>query len=229
MLAAPAAVLLASASTPANDTLIAKGIPIGPPLRETRVDVGDLGADLNLGAKAFSPAPSPASGSPPLVPPESGPMREDLTPPAPLPPLPGFATPDMGAPTASEGFAPSGGDVPIILEARKPLGPDVPQVTNPYPGRRSHTPALAQRMNNCAASHHGPRSAGMLRHLAPFWWRQNTAEMVRRSSFGGVLPRGRTASINGSHTAQAASVKTWFSRSSAMPHMSRRNPSSNRA
>ena len=59
--------------------------------------------------------------------------RESLTPPAPLPPLPGFGTPDMSDPTASEGFTPSGGDVPIILEARKPLGPDVLRVNGRYP------------------------------------------------------------------------------------------------
>ena len=34
--------------------------------------------------------------------------------------------------------------------------------------RRSQTPRFAQRMNNCAASHHGPNSEGMLRHFAPF-------------------------------------------------------------
>jgi hypothetical protein len=44
----------------------------------------------------------------------------------------------------------------------------------------------------------------MLRHFAPFWCRQKIAEIVRRSSFGGVLPRGRTCSISGSHTAHAA-------------------------
>jgi hypothetical protein len=33
------------------------------------------------------------------------------------------------------------------------------------------------------------------------------AEIVRRRSRGGVSPRGRTPSISGSHTAQAASVK----------------------
>lgn len=38
-------------------------------------------------------------------------------------------------------------------------------------------------------------------------WCQNTAEIVRRRSFGGVLPRGRTASINGSQTAQTSFVK----------------------
>ena len=59
--------------------------------------------------------------------------QESLTPPAPLPPLPGFKTPDISDPTASEGFAPSGGDVPIILEARKPLGPDVLRVGGRYP------------------------------------------------------------------------------------------------
>jgi hypothetical protein len=63
-------------------------------------------------------------------------------------------------------------------------------------------------MNNCAANHHGPNSAGMLRHFAPFWCRQKIAEMVRRNSFGGVFPRGRTASISASQTAHAASVKT---------------------
>ena len=56
-------------------------------------------------------------------------------------------------------------------------------------------------------SHQGPSSAGMPRHLAPFWCRQKMAEIVRRNSFGGVLPRGRTSSISGSQTAHAASVK----------------------
>jgi hypothetical protein len=46
----------------------------------------------------------------------------------------------------------------------------------------------------------------MPRHLAPFWCRQKIAAIVRRRSYGGVLPRGRTSSIRGSHTAQAASV-----------------------
>jgi len=65
----------------------------------------------------------------------------------------------------------------------------------------------APRMKSCAASHHGPNSVGILRHFAPFWCRQKIAEIVRRNSFGGVLPRGRTCSINGSQTAHAASVK----------------------
>ncbi len=147
VLAAPAAaaVVLLAPTSIGKDTLTAKGIPIGPPLREPRVDVGDLGGDLNLGANAFTPVSSPASGSPPLVPPETGPMqeslpiatadgrRESLTPPAPLPPLPGFGTPDMSGPTKPEGFTPSGGDVPIILEARKPPGPDVLRVGGRYP------------------------------------------------------------------------------------------------
>ena len=85
--------------------------------------------------------------------------------------------------------------------------------------RRSQTPCLAQRMNNCAASHHGPSSAGMLRHLAPFWCRQKIAEMVRRSSFGGVFPCGRTSSISGSQTAYAASVKTPHPFPSVMPRI----------
>ena len=46
--------------------------------------------------------------------------------------------------------------------------------------RRSQTPCFAQRMNNCAASHHGPSSAGMLRHFAPFWCRQKIAEIFWR-------------------------------------------------
>jgi hypothetical protein len=65
-----------------------------------------------------------------------------------------------------------------------------------------------------------PRGAELgldVRHLAPFWCRQNIAEIVRRSSFGGVLPRGRTASINGSHTAQAASEKIWLPLPFVMP------------
>jgi hypothetical protein len=52
-------------------------------------------------------------------------------------------------------------------------------------------------MNNCAACHQGPSSAGIARRVAPFRWRQKMAAMVRRSSFGGVWPRGRTASIPG--------------------------------
>ena len=86
--------------------------------------------------------------------------------------------------------------------------------------RRSQTPCFAQRMKSCAASHHGPNSAGMLRHFAPFWCRQKIAEIVRRNSFGGVLPRGRTCSISGSQTAHAASVKISPPLLSAMPQIS---------
>src|SRR3954462_5165640 len=46
----------------------------------------------------------------------------------------------------------------------------------------------------------------MARHLAPFSCRQTIAEMVRRRSFGCVLPLGRHASTNGSKLVQCASV-----------------------
>src|SRR3954447_19753792 len=45
----------------------------------------------------------------------------------------------------------------------------------------------------------------MARHLAPFSWRQRMAEIVRRRSWGGVLPLGRHASISGSSLIQYAS------------------------
>src|SRR6185312_3083955 len=51
-----------------------------------------------------------------------------------------------------------------------------------------------------------PRSAGMARHLAPFSCRQTIAEIVRRRSWGGVLPLGRHASISGSRSIHAPSV-----------------------
>src|SRR3954462_834164 len=60
-------------------------------------------------------------------------------------------------------------------------------------------------MKVCAARDQGPSSAGMARHLAPFSWRQRMAEMVRRRSFGCVLPLGRHASTNGSKFAHGAS------------------------
>src|SRR5215210_6756360 len=60
-------------------------------------------------------------------------------------------------------------------------------------------------MNICAARDQGPRSAGMARHLAPFSCRQRMAEIVRRRSFGAVLPLGRHASISGSSLIQCAS------------------------
>ena len=59
----------------------------------------------------------------------------------------------------------------------------------------------------------------MLRHFAPFWCRQKIAEIVRRNSFGGVLPRGRTCSISGSQTAHAASVKISHPFPSAIPQI----------
>src|SRR3954463_5898993 len=60
-------------------------------------------------------------------------------------------------------------------------------------------------MNICAAGDQGPSSGGMARHLAPFSWRQRMAEMVRRRSFGCVLPLGRHASTNGSKFVHCAS------------------------
>src|SRR5204863_5277110 len=45
----------------------------------------------------------------------------------------------------------------------------------------------------------------MARHLAPFSCRQTMAEIVRRRSWGGVLPLGRHASISGSRLIQCAS------------------------
>src|SRR4051794_14044428 len=71
--------------------------------------------------------------------------------------------------------------------------------------RRSQTPRRAQRRKVWAARDHGPRSAGMARHLAPFWCRQTIADSVRRRSFGCVLPLGRHASISGSKLIQCAS------------------------
>src|SRR3954466_14647531 len=46
----------------------------------------------------------------------------------------------------------------------------------------------------------------MARHLAPFSCRQRMAEIVRRRSWGGVLPLGRHASISGSRSIHAPSV-----------------------
>ena len=78
---------------------------------------------------------------------------------------------------------------------------------------RSHTPSRAQRMNVCAAIHHGPSSAGMARHFAPFRQRQTMASTVRRRFEGGTLACGRQASTRGASTAHCASVST-------MPHPS---------
>src|SRR4051812_18246127 len=46
----------------------------------------------------------------------------------------------------------------------------------------------------------------MARHLAPFSCRQTMAEIVRRRSWGGVLPLGRHASISGSSLIHCVSV-----------------------
>src|SRR4051812_30549276 len=61
----------------------------------------------------------------------------------------------------------------------------------------------------------------MARHFAPFSCRQRMAEIVRRRSFGAVLPLGRHASTSGSSLIQCASV------SIAPPHARRaKRPSS---
>jgi len=81
--------------------------------------------------------------------------------------------------------------------------------------RRSHTPSLAQRMKIWAAFHHGPSSAGMARHFAPFVQRQMIASTVRRRSEGGTLAWGRQASTRGSNSAHCASVSTTMPQPSA--------------
>ena len=58
--------------------------------------------------------------------------------------------------------------------------------------RRPHTPRQAQRMKVCAAIHHGPRSAGSIRHPAPLSWRQRIAPAVRRRCRDATLARGAT-------------------------------------
>ncbi len=55
---------------------------------------------------------------------------------------------------------------------------------------RSHTPSLDQRLKVCAAIHHGPCSAGRLRHLAPLSCRHRIAPTVRRNSRGGTWRAG---------------------------------------
>ena len=67
-------------------------------------------------------------------------------------------------------------------------------------------PSFDQRMKSWAALHHGPSSAGIARHLAPFRCRRTIAPIVRRSSRGGVLPLGRHASTSGSSAAHSPSV-----------------------
>src|SRR3954451_7571636 len=62
-------------------------------------------------------------------------------------------------------------------------------------------------MKVCAARDQAPSPAGMARHLAPFACRQTRAEIVRRRSWGGVLPLGRHVSISGSRSIHAPSVR----------------------
>ena len=65
----------------------------------------------------------------------------------------------------------------MLVPSRK-LMPSVMSRCWTRSSRRSQTPCFAQRMKSCAASHHGPNSAGMLRHFAPFWCRQKIAKIV---------------------------------------------------
>jgi hypothetical protein len=89
--------------------------------------------------------------------------------------------------------------------------------------RCSQTPRLARRMNNCAASHHGPSSAGMLRHFAPSWCRQRSprsfaaapsapsylAAALPRSAFPN-RPRRVRQNLNAVPFCHAASMGTVF-------------------
>lgn len=60
----------------------------------------------------------------------------------------------------------------MLVPSRKTrLSANPPARSWARPSRRSQTPCCAQRMNNCAARHHGPSSAGIARHLAPLRWR----------------------------------------------------------
>jgi hypothetical protein len=74
--------------------------------------------------------------------------------------------------------------------------------------RRSQTPSLDQRRKVWAAIHHGPSSAGMARHLAPFCMRQTMASKVRRRLESSRPVWGRTSSIKGSIAFHWTSVKT---------------------
>src|SRR3954454_11478935 len=60
-------------------------------------------------------------------------------------------------------------------------------------------------MNIWATRDKVPRAEGIARHLAPFSCRQRMAAIVRRRSFGCVLPWGRHASISGSKLIHCAS------------------------
>jgi hypothetical protein len=72
--------------------------------------------------------------------------------------------------------------------------------------RRSQTPSLDQRRKVWAALHHGPNSAGMARHLAPFCMRQTMASKVWRRLESSRPVCGRTLSIKGSSALHWASV-----------------------
>src|SRR3712207_1872292 len=63
-------------------------------------------------------------------------------------------------------------------------------------------------MKVCAAIHHGPSSAGMARHLAPFRKRQMIASRVRRRLVSSRPVWGLTASIKGSITLHCLALRT---------------------
>jgi hypothetical protein len=62
-----------------------------------------------------------------------------------------------------------------------------------------------------AAIHHGPSSAGMARHLAPFCKRRTIASIVRRNQRIGRGAQGRTWSSKGSRADHCSSVITCIS------------------
>jgi len=63
-------------------------------------------------------------------------------------------------------------------------------------------------MKVCAAFHHGPKTVGIARHLAPFCSRQTIASIVRRRSWIGLAAHGRTSFSKGSSTAHRSSLMT---------------------
>jgi hypothetical protein len=61
-------------------------------------------------------------------------------------------------------------------------------------------------MNVCAGFHHGPYSAGIARHFAPFSCRYKMPSIRCRRFLIGTLHGGRHSLINGSKTAHSSSV-----------------------
>jgi hypothetical protein len=64
----------------------------------------------------------------------------------------------------------------------------------------------AQPMNVCAGFHHGPDSAGMARHFAPFSCCHTMPAIRWRRLPIGTLQGGRHAAINGSRNNHSSSV-----------------------